>query len=114
MAVARIGLARTEFRPDYATKANQMFDSSELRDELQALKGDVSRLLNTAGDGIFDASKNSAEALADQIKAALNDLGETLSEQEDQLENLISDRPITSLASAFALGVVVGFMMRRH
>jgi ElaB/YqjD/DUF883 family membrane-anchored ribosome-binding protein len=91
-----------------------MFDSSELRDELQALKADVSRLLNTTSEGIFDASKTGAEALADQIKAALNDLGETLGEQEDRIENLVSDRPITSLASAFALGVVVGFMLRRH
>jgi ElaB/YqjD/DUF883 family membrane-anchored ribosome-binding protein len=91
-----------------------MFDSSELRDELQALKADVSRLLNTTGEGIFDASKNRADALADQIKAALNDLGETLGEQEDHLDKVISDRPITSLASAFALGVVVGFMLRRH
>ncbi len=87
---------------------------SELKDELQSLKGDVSRLLNTAGEGIFDTSKNRAEALADQIKAALDDLGETLSEQEDHLENIISERPIASLASAFALGVVVGFMLRRH
>jgi ElaB/YqjD/DUF883 family membrane-anchored ribosome-binding protein len=91
-----------------------MFGSSELRDELQALKGDVSRLLNTASDGIFDASKNRAEVLADQVKAALNELGETLGEQEDHVEKLISDRPITTLASAFALGVVVGFMLRRH
>jgi ElaB/YqjD/DUF883 family membrane-anchored ribosome-binding protein len=91
-----------------------MFGSSELRDELQALKGDVSRLLNTASDSIFDASKNRAEALADQVKAALNELGETLGEQEDHVEKLISDRPITTLASAFALGVVVGFMLRRH
>jgi ElaB/YqjD/DUF883 family membrane-anchored ribosome-binding protein len=91
-----------------------MFHSSELKDELQALKGDVSRLLSTAGEGIFNESKNRAEALADQIKAALNELGETLSEQEDHVENIIADRPITSLASAFALGVVIGFMMRRH
>jgi ElaB/YqjD/DUF883 family membrane-anchored ribosome-binding protein len=91
-----------------------MFDSNELRDELQALKSDVSRLLNTTRDGIFDASKNHAEALADQIKAALNELGETLTEQEDHIENLVSDRPITTLASAFALGVVVGFTLRRH
>ena len=91
-----------------------MFDSSELRDELQALKGDISRLLNTTSEGIFDTSKNRAEALADQVKAALNDLGETLSEQEGQLESIIAERPITSLASAFALGVVVGFMLRRH
>jgi ElaB/YqjD/DUF883 family membrane-anchored ribosome-binding protein len=91
-----------------------MFDSSELRDELESLKGDVSRLLNTAGEEIFDTGKNRAEALADQIKAALNDLGETLSAQEENLESIISERPITSLASAFALGVVVGFMLRRH
>ena len=88
--------------------------SGELIDELQALKGDVSRLLNTTSEGIFDASKNHAEALADQIKAALNDLGETLSEQEEHLESIISERPITLLASAFALGVMVGFMLRRH
>ena len=91
-----------------------MFNSSELRDELQALKGDVSRLLDTTGEGLFDASRNRAEALADQIKAALNELGETLGEQENHVEKLISDRPITSIASAFALGVVVGFMLRRH
>jgi len=91
-----------------------MFHSSEMKDELQALKGEVSRLLNTTGEGIFDASKSHAEALAEQIKAALNELGETLSEQEDHVENIISDRPITSVASAFALGVVIGFMMRRH
>lgn len=91
-----------------------MFDTRELRDELQALKGDMSRLLNTTGEEIFDASKNHAEALADQIKATLNELGETLSEHEDHVEKIISDRPIASLASAFALGVVIGFMLRRH
>lgn len=91
-----------------------MFDAGDLGDELLALKGDVSRLLNTTGEGLFDASKDRAEALADQIKAALNDLTKTLGEQEDHFENFISDRPVASLASAFALGVVVGFMLRRH
>ena len=91
-----------------------MFDSSELKDELQTLKGDLARLLNTASESIFDTAKNRTDALADQIKAGLNELGETLSEQEDHLDNIISDRPIASLASAFALGVVVGFMLRRH
>jgi ElaB/YqjD/DUF883 family membrane-anchored ribosome-binding protein len=88
-----------------------MFNAGDLGDELVALKGEVSRLLNT--EGLFDASKDRAEALADQIKAALNDLGKTLGEQEDHLENFISDRPVASLASAFALGVVIGFILRR-
>jgi len=91
-----------------------MFDSLELKDELQALKGELSRLLSASSEGIFDASRTQAEALADQIKAALNDLGETLSEQEEHLGDIVSERPITTLASAFALGVVVGFMLRRH
>lgn len=99
---------------DVATEAGrEMFDSGELRDELQALKGDVSRLLSTAGDETLHASKNGTEALARQIKAALNELGETLSKQEDHLETLIADRPVTTVASAFALGVVVGLMLRR-
>jgi ElaB/YqjD/DUF883 family membrane-anchored ribosome-binding protein len=89
-----------------------MLHSSELRDELQALKSDVSRLLNTTSEGIYDASRNRAEALADQIKAALSDLGETLGQEEDRIGDIISNRPIATLASAFALGVVVGFMLR--
>jgi ElaB/YqjD/DUF883 family membrane-anchored ribosome-binding protein len=84
-----------------------MFDSSELRDELKSLKDDVAHLLNTTSDGIFDTTKSRAEA-------ALNDLSETLSEQEGHIERIVSDRPITSLASAFALGVVIGFTLRRH
>ena len=92
----------------------KMFNSNELRDELQSLKSDASRLFDSGTDGIFDNSKARAEALAEQIKAALNELGETLGEQEEQVEHFTSDRPITTLASAFALGVVVGFMLRRH
>ncbi|MGY4622760.1 hypothetical protein [Bradyrhizobium sp. USDA 4486] len=91
-----------------------MFDSDRMSDELRALKVDVTRLLSTAGEEMFDSSKERAQALADQIKAALAELGETVSEEQEQLEGLIADRPITSLASAFALGVVVGFILRRH
>jgi ElaB/YqjD/DUF883 family membrane-anchored ribosome-binding protein len=91
-----------------------MFQTNELMDELQALKRDVSRLLNSTGEELFDAAKSGAETLADQIKVALNDLGETLGQQEDRIGEILSDRPIATLASAFALGVVVGFMMRRH
>jgi ElaB/YqjD/DUF883 family membrane-anchored ribosome-binding protein len=91
-----------------------MFSSSELKDELQVLKIDVARLLNTAGEGIRNVSKSHADSLVEQIKSALNDLNEVVNEQEDRLELLIADRPIASLASAFALGVVAGFMLRRH
>lgn len=91
-----------------------MFDSDRMSEELRTLKVDVTRLLSSAGEQMFDSSKDRAEALAGQIKAALAELGETVSDDEEQLQDLVAERPITSLASAFALGVVVGFMLRRH
>ena len=95
-------------------RVSAMFNSSDLSDELQTLKSEVSRLLNNTSDRAFDAAKSRADALANQIKAALNELGETLSEQEDHVEALIAERPIATTASAFALGVVIGFMLRKH
>jgi ElaB/YqjD/DUF883 family membrane-anchored ribosome-binding protein len=91
-----------------------MFDTGQMSDELKALKVDVTSLLSTAGEEMFAASRNRAEALADQIKAALAELGETVSEEQEQLHGIMTERPVASLASAFALGVVVGFMLRRH
>ncbi|WP_454630110.1 hypothetical protein [Bradyrhizobium cenepequi] len=90
-----------------------MFNTTHLNDELQSLKIDVSRLLNTTGEGIRDTANASADAFATRIKEALEELSEVLSGEEGQVRQLISERPITSLASAFALGVVVGFVMRR-
>lgn len=91
-----------------------MFDTGRMSDELKALKVDVARLLSTAGEEMLETSKDRTEVLADQIKAALAELGETVSEEQEQLPDLITERPVASLASAFALGVVVGFMLRRH
>ena len=91
-----------------------MFDSDRMSDELRALKVDVTRLLSTASEEIYDSAKDRTEALADQIRAALAELGETVEEEQEQLQGLVAGRPITSLASAFALGVVVGLMLRRH
>jgi ElaB/YqjD/DUF883 family membrane-anchored ribosome-binding protein len=97
-----------------AHEAKPMFDTAALRNELQALKEDLSRLLNTTSEGLSQASRSRADALTGQVQTALSDLTTILSEQEDHLETLIAERPVATLASAFALGVVVGLMLRRH
>lgn len=74
-----------------------MFNSSELNDELQTLKSEVMSLLNDKVEGVFDAASNRADAFAGQIKAALNELGETLSEQEDHVETTIAEHPIETM-----------------
>src|SRR3954451_14606187 len=97
---ARLGFHRS-WRPP-------MFDTGRMSDELKALKVDVTRLLSTTGEEMFDVPKDGADALTDQIKIALADLGETISEEQELLHGLITERPMASLASAFAVGVVVG------
>jgi ElaB/YqjD/DUF883 family membrane-anchored ribosome-binding protein len=91
-----------------------MFDSEALRDELKSLKVDLSRVLNANGEEMLNQSEARAEALADQIKMTRNDLGEALGREESHVEKMVAERPIASLASALALGVVVGFLASRH
>ena len=95
-------------------EAGKMFKSGELGDELLALKGEMSRLLNMPAGDMLEAAKNRSELLAGQIKATLDELGETLSEEEELVERLVAERPIAALASDFALGIAIGFMLRRH
>jgi ElaB/YqjD/DUF883 family membrane-anchored ribosome-binding protein len=94
-------------------EASAMFNSGELGDELLALKSEMSRLLSMPAEEVFESARKS-EAVVDQIKATLSELGETLSEEEDHVERLIAQRPIAALASAFAIGIAIGFMLRRH
>jgi ElaB/YqjD/DUF883 family membrane-anchored ribosome-binding protein len=87
--------------------------SAELRDELLALKADAARLLGTAGDEMLKASRERADNFTEQLKSVLDELGQTLAQEEKQLERLVIERPIAALACAFAVGIVVGFALRR-
>ena len=87
--------------------------STELRDELLALKADAARLLGTAGDEMLKASRERADAFAEQLKSALDELSQNLDREEQQIEKLVAERPIAALACAFAAGIVVGLALRR-
>ncbi len=91
-----------------------MVRPSELGKELQALKSEMLRLLSTPADEMLDAAKSRSEALAEQVKDSLNELGATLSAEEERVERLIAERPMAALASALVLGIAIGFMLRRH
>ena len=91
-----------------------MVRPSELGKELQALKSEMLRLLSTPADEMLDAARSRSEALAEQVKDSLNELGATLSAEEERVERLIAERPMAALASALVLGIAIGFMLRRH
>lgn len=90
-----------------------MFDTGAIRDELEVLKRGLSDLLTEAEQAIIEGAKSHADPAAEQIKAALKDLEETLEREGTEVEELIAKHPIAAIASALALGVVVGLLLRR-
>jgi len=90
-----------------------LMTSTEFRDELLALRADAARLLGTAGDEALKASRQRADAFAEQLRSALDELSQNLESEEKQLERLVAERPIAALACAFAIGIVVGIALRR-
>ncbi|WP_249123008.1 MULTISPECIES: hypothetical protein [unclassified Bradyrhizobium] len=84
-----------------------------MKSELQSLKDDISRVIGDRSGAIASASKIKIEDLSQQLKAAIEELGQTLVDEQSHVGHVVAERPITTLASAFALGVVVGFMLRR-
>jgi len=88
--------------------------TSELTSELDALKRELSRAAHAANDRVTEAAKSGVEEITGQIRTMLSDLGETFGEEEKVVEALIAERPMAAVASAFALGLVVGLMLRRR
>ena len=91
-----------------------MFDPGAIKDELLALKKDMTELVTATGEPIIESVNSHVDSTAEQIKSVLTDLGKILESEESQLEKLIAERPVAALASAFGLGIVIGFLLRRH
>jgi ElaB/YqjD/DUF883 family membrane-anchored ribosome-binding protein len=106
--------ARRDVQDDpHSVQGDEAVTSTEIRDELLALKADAARLLGAAGDEMLNASRERADALTEQLKSALDELGRALTQEEKQIEGLVAERPIAALACAFAVGLAVGLALRR-
>jgi len=88
--------------------------SSTAHDELEMLKRDIARTMESAHERLRQASKARIDETAEQIKAAIGDLGEVLAAEEHHVESLVAQRPLAALAAAFALGLLAGAMLRRN
>ena len=82
-------------------------DMTRILDELAALKDSVAAL---AGDGATAARK----AVRDAASGASAMAAEKGEEAVGALRGTIRDRPITSLAAAFAFGLSAARLMFRH
>jgi ElaB/YqjD/DUF883 family membrane-anchored ribosome-binding protein len=93
----------------------------ELTQDIEALRADLDVLRKDFGQmvGTLKGSASSrAEAELDAMRKRLNKLGEDLQttgrQQLRSVESQIEERPLVSLAIAFALGLVLGRLLDRR
>lgn len=87
--------------------------ANKLTEELEQLHKEITTALSSSGEQILDSSRAKLEDLSKQLRSTLYDLGGTLAQQERHAERIIADRPLVTVASALALGVAIGLMLRR-
>jgi ElaB/YqjD/DUF883 family membrane-anchored ribosome-binding protein len=87
-------------------------DRSDAWTELLGLKDEIAELVSAKADRLHATSRAQTEAFAEQMKDILHDVGETLKQDEQRLEDLITERPLPALAVAFAVGLLVGLSVR--
>jgi F0F1-type ATP synthase assembly protein I len=81
-------------------------------EEIRALKGETARLLGARAEHLA-ASGEAAKDIAADVKAFLSDLRDALALEEAEIERAFAGRTATALVSALALGVVIGYVLRR-
>ena len=95
-----------------------MFHASDLRrdirDELQTLRRELADALLKESHVKLDGAEQSMNSITAQLDTALKELRDALETQESHVEDFVRDHPIASVASSFALGLVIGLLVRRR
>jgi hypothetical protein len=83
-------------------------------DELHLLKQEAARLTGTRADELRNWSAQQARAIDADARKLLLDLHEALKNEEHKLEEGLPDRIAAVLTTAIALGVVIGWALRKR
>ena len=92
--------------------AKEDFDA--LRSDLDTLRKDLGTFVSTLKDNASSRAEAELEAVRQRIAMLSNDLQTTGQQQLRRVEDQIGERPYTSLAIAFATGLIVGRMFDRR
>lgn len=83
-------------------------DVAALREDLDALRADITKLSKHLGDTV----RSKAKAASDHAWSAKSSAEEAAKEQFDRLEKNVEDHPWTALGIAVAVGFVLGRIVR--
>jgi len=85
----------------------------DIRVELLALKQDAARLLGTHAEELREASSQRAREIGAEVKTFLSDFRDAIALEEQEIERAFAGRAAAALATALALGIVIGWAMRK-
>jgi ElaB/YqjD/DUF883 family membrane-anchored ribosome-binding protein len=89
--------------------ADQSSDYEELKNEFAQLKADVQKIASTLGQSARDRTAHAA----DDIRAAARAARAEGARIEAAAEDVVKERPITSVLVAFVAGVVLAKLLDR-
>jgi len=87
--------------------------SQDILEELHALKREAGHVLKSGADEWQQASREKAHALAADVKTLLTDVRDALALDEAEVERAFAGRAVPALATALAVGIAIGWLLRR-
>ena len=88
--------------------------ASRLGEELAALKDELSKAVDDGAAEAAAISREKFEDLTRIVGGLLEEIEQAVSREEQHVEELISSRPILSVAAAFLAGLALGYVARRR
>jgi hypothetical protein len=85
----------------------------DILSELHALKGEAARLFDSGTEEWRQASSQKAKDIATDVKAFLSDFRDSIALEDHEIERVFAGRAAAALVSALALGIVIGWALRR-
>jgi ElaB/YqjD/DUF883 family membrane-anchored ribosome-binding protein len=89
-------------------------DIEALRSDFDSLRKDVGQLVGTLKDSATSRAETELDALRKRLNKIAGDVQTTGRQQLRTVESQIEERPLVSLAIAFAVGVLLGRLLDRR
>jgi ElaB/YqjD/DUF883 family membrane-anchored ribosome-binding protein len=83
-----------------------------LAEELAGLKDELAALAGENATAALSASREKIDEAAKLLGGVMDDVEQLIMREEENVENFISSRPLTSVAAAFVAGLAIGLVLR--
>ncbi len=94
-------------------RLSEAADISDIRDDLATLKSDVADLLSGVTSTGKQVAREGMSSVLHRASDALHSSKDSAMKAHHQIEKTVTMHPLSSLAIAFAVGAVIGRVMRR-